>query len=177
MRTGYKDHGDCANYRPILLINFDLKIMTKILATRINSFLSKYIHPDQVGFIPNRQASDQTHHRYHICTEFGLGWWESEGALLVSLALHKAFDSQSWDYLFFVLKQYGFGSNFLTTLKIIYSTPTAHPAVKGHQSQNINISRGTRQGCSLSTLLFTMALEPLAIKICEHPDMQGVKCE
>lgn len=47
-----KDHGVCANYRPISLINVDLKLMTKILATRIKKIISNYIHPDQVGFIP-----------------------------------------------------------------------------------------------------------------------------
>lgn len=55
-----KDHGDCANCHPISLINVDLKLMTRILATRMNTFLSNYIHPDQVGFVPSRKAPDQT---------------------------------------------------------------------------------------------------------------------
>lgn len=50
-----KDHGDCANYRPIFLINTDLKILTKVLAYRLNSFLPYYIHPDQAGFVPDHQ--------------------------------------------------------------------------------------------------------------------------
>lgn len=40
-----KDHGYCTNYHPISFNNVDLKILTKILTTRINSFISKYIHP------------------------------------------------------------------------------------------------------------------------------------
>lgn len=38
-----KDHGDCANYRPILLINVDLKLMTKVLANQINTFRARTI--------------------------------------------------------------------------------------------------------------------------------------
>lgn len=75
-----KDHGDCANYRPISLINVDLKIMTKILATRMNSFISKYIHPDQVGFVPNRQAPDQTRRVIDIISALNSGWEGSEGS-------------------------------------------------------------------------------------------------
>lgn len=47
------------NYRPISLINNDLKILTKILAIRLPSFISRYIHKNQVGFIPRRQGPDQ----------------------------------------------------------------------------------------------------------------------
>lgn len=173
-----KDHGDCANYRPISLINVDLKILTKILTTRMNSFISKYIHPDQTGFVPNRQAPDQTRRIIDIISALNSGWdgGGRRGALLVSLDLHKAFDSLSWDYLFYILGKYGFGSHFLTTLKTIYSHPTANLVVKGYKSQNIQILRGTRQGCPLSPLLFILALEPLAIKIREHQDILGVKC-
>lgn len=48
-----------ANCRPISLINCDLKLLEKIYATKLNSFKARYVHEDQVGFIPDRQASDQ----------------------------------------------------------------------------------------------------------------------
>lgn len=63
--------------------------------------------------------------------------------MLLSLDLQNAFDSLSWDYLFFTLERYGFGTNFLTTLKAFYSEPTAQLSVKGYSSQPINIHRGT----------------------------------
>lgn len=134
-----KDYGDCANYLPISLINVDLKLLTKILTTRINSFISKYIHPDQTGFVPNRQAPDQTRHIIDIISALNSGWDREgqRGALLVSLDLHKAFDSISCDCLFFILRKYGFGPHFLTMLKILYSDPMANLVVKGYQSQNI----------------------------------------
>lgn len=42
------------------LLNVDLKLFTKILATRLAQHLQKRIHLDQVGFIPSREASDDT---------------------------------------------------------------------------------------------------------------------
>lgn len=37
------------NWRPISLINFDYKILTKLLSYRIQKYLPKLIHPNQMG--------------------------------------------------------------------------------------------------------------------------------
>lgn len=47
-----KDLLDCSNYRPIVLLNSDLKIFTKILANRLFVWLTHLVQKYQVGFIP-----------------------------------------------------------------------------------------------------------------------------
>lgn len=42
-----KDYRDVAIYRPISLINNDLKFLTKIYTNQFNNFLPQYIHIDQ----------------------------------------------------------------------------------------------------------------------------------
>lgn len=55
-----KPHDDPANYRPISLLNSDIKIYAKIHTSRISLYIPTFVHTDQVGFIPKRQATNGT---------------------------------------------------------------------------------------------------------------------
>lgn len=57
----YKDEKDplqCSSYRPISLLCVDYKILTSILATRIQKYIKKLINPDQTGFISGRHGEN-----------------------------------------------------------------------------------------------------------------------
>lgn len=90
----------------------------------------------------------------------------------LSLDAQKAFDQVEWAFLFETMSRFGFGFNFCKWIRILYSKAAVF--TNGVISQFFNISRSTRQGCSLSPLLFTIFLEPLAVMIRNEPGIQGV---
>ena len=53
-----KDLDECKNYHPISLMQIDVKIISKILANRLDSVITSLIHTNQVGFIRGRSSSD-----------------------------------------------------------------------------------------------------------------------
>lgn len=56
----------------------------------------------------------------------------------------------------------------------MYKCPSASVLTNSHYSEYFDLHRGTRQGCPLSLLLFTIAIEPLAIALCSSGLLQGI---
>lgn len=99
-----KDPSACGSYRPISLLNLDLKLFTKILANRLTQFMPDLIHLDQVGFIPAREARDNTTkvlNLIHIATKTKVP------------CVFRAFDHVNWDFMTSVLKHIGLGHKML----------------------------------------------------------------
>ncbi len=134
-----KDPLDCASYRPISLLNCDVKILAKVLASRLEDVLPTVISPDQTGFIKNRQSF------FNIRRLLNVVYFQHQSVpeCVVSLDAEKAFDRVEWEYLFLVLEKFGFGPAFLSWIKLLYSAPSAVVLTNGLSSQPFNLHRGT----------------------------------
>ena len=60
------------------------------------------------------------------------------------------------------LTKVGIEGTFLNIIKAIYDKPTANIILNGEKLKAFSLKSGTRQGCSLSSLLFNIVLEVLA---------------
>uniref|UniRef100_A0AAR2J8F3 Reverse transcriptase domain-containing protein n=1 Tax=Pygocentrus nattereri TaxID=42514 RepID=A0AAR2J8F3_PYGNA len=155
-----RDKTDLSSYRPIALLNTDLKILSTVLANRLKQYITSIIHPDQTGFIPNRfsffnvrRLMDIIYHKYHGVSAQGV----------LSLDAEKAFDQVEWGYIIATLKEFGFGHAFISWVQMLFE-----------QSPYFSLYRGTCQGCPLSPLLFSIAIEPLAISIREDENIKPI---
>lgn len=75
---------------------------------------------------------------------------------------------------FDVMEKFGFGSDFLRWIKLLYKAPSASVLTNGLLSAPFHLGRGTAQGSPLSSILFDLAIEPLAMAIRQNPNIQGV---
>lgn len=154
-----KDPSDCSSYRPLSLLNSDLKIFAKLLAQRLEPFMPNLVDHDQTGFIKTRMAADNVRRLLHIIDAA-----EScdTPMSLLSLDAMKAFDRLEWPFLWSVLEVMGFGQSFIGMIKVMYSNPSGRILTGRTFSSLFPVSRSSRQGCPLSPALFVLSLEPLA---------------
>lgn len=62
-------------------------------------------------------------------------------------------------------------------MKTIYNRPTATVILTEEKLQAFSLRFGTKQGCSLSSLLFNTVLEVLARAVIQEKDIKGIKIE
>lgn len=165
-----KDHSHPQNFRPISVLNNDLKLFGRLLANRLAAVITSLIHTDQTGFIPGRQIVDNIRLVTNIVQDANL---HSRPLYLLSLDIHKAFDSVNWSYLNHLLPKFGISEKFIHGFNALYHFPQTRIRIPGNNSDFFPLSRGTRQGCPLSPLLFALAIEPLAVAIRNNPNIKG----
>uniref|UniRef100_A0A670HTD8 Reverse transcriptase domain-containing protein n=1 Tax=Podarcis muralis TaxID=64176 RepID=A0A670HTD8_PODMU len=164
---------DLKNYRPISLLNCDYKVFADIMASRLKNLLNRYIHRDQVGFLPGRQMRDNVRHVLDIM-EF-LEARSDVPAALIFIDAEKAFDRVSWEFLLQNMDKVGIGGPYLKAIRAIYTEQQARLIINNNLTKYFPIMKGTRQGCPLSPLLFILVLETAANKIRATSSIRGLK--
>ena len=73
------------------------------------------------------------------------------------------------------LQKAGIEETQFNIIKAIYDKPTANIILNGEKLKAFPLKSGTRQGCSLSPLLFNIVLEVLATAIREEKEIKGIQ--
>ena len=87
----------------------------------------------------------------------------------------KAFDSNSWTFLYKALQVFGYGKEFIQWIELFNTDIKAYILQCGYLSSEISIERGCRQGDPIATYLFLLEAEILSLLIKVNVHIMGIK--
>ena len=85
--------------------------------------------------------------------------------MAIKLDLANAFDRVRHDFLFAVMTKFGFSQAFISWIKGCVGDPWIAPLINGRPTNFFKASRGLRQGCPLSPLLYAIQASILSFQL------------
>ena len=167
-----KDPLQLKNWRPLTLLNFDYKLIAKLISERFKLCITNIVHTDQTGFIKGRYIGE------NIARVLDIIYYAQEAdipALLISIDFEKAYDMLEWSFILKSLKQFEFPDYMINWFKVLYKDVCSCVTNNGCASSYFSLSRGVRQGCPLSPYLFIVCAEILAHLIRVNKHIKGIK--
>ena len=134
-----KDKRDIANWRPISLINVDVKIGSKAIAKRLEAVLPSVVHHNQCAYVKDRTICDAVRSIEDILDYTKR--YQIEGRL-ISIDFKKAFYSVSRDFLFRTLCAFHFGPSFIQWIYTLYNNTSSCVLNRGFPLPRLKFSGG-----------------------------------
>ena len=153
---------DIKNWRPVSLLCTDYKLLSKVLANRMRKVMEQVIHVDQTYCVPGRLVTDNIaliRDVVDLSSSLGLDLG------LISIDQQKAFDRVEHMYLWQTLRAFGFNPGLIAQIQALYGDIESVLKINGGLSAPFKVGRGVRQGCPLSGMLYSLALEPFLHKL------------
>jgi hypothetical protein len=100
--------------RPISLLNNSIKLLTKLLANRLQSVILKMVHQNQYSFIKGRSIQDclaWSFEYLHLCHK------SRKELVILKLDFEKAFDKVEHEVILQVLSHKGFPQKWITWVR------------------------------------------------------------
>ena len=150
---------ELSSYRPLTLLNCDVKLLMLVLSNRLQRPLDFVIGITQSAFLRGRDISDNV--RYHLgllsrLEELGLPGW------LLHSDLTKAYDSVDRRWLLRAMHALGFRqAGVMRWCSLLLSGTRAQVRINGFLTAPFPVLGGLPQGGALSCTKWVIALEPL----------------
>jgi hypothetical protein len=160
------------DWRPITLLVCGYKILSGVVAARLEKHLMKIIGRAQKGFLKRKHIHACT---VNIATCISESWAANEEMGIMCVDFAKAFDSVEHEAISNALRFFNFGEIMIKMVRTILYDRKSRIIVDNGYTDSIPIERGTPQGDRSSPFIFIICMEVLLIKITSL-NGKGVDC-
>ena len=149
----------------------DYKIISKALASTLQNVPPNLISPQQMAYIENRLIGKSGR---LIADIIEITDVLSKEGFLVTVDIKKAFDSLDHNFVIFLLIKIGFRKNFVSWIETLISKEESCVVNGGNTTQYFHLERGARQGDSVLSYIFILALEVLYVLVRNNKYIKGL---
>ena len=160
-KGGDKDRCDPDSYRPITLLNCDVKLVAKVMVQRMGPALDAVIDTTQSAFVPGRWIGDNV---LHHLEEIDYVQRVQLPACIVGLDFNKAYDRVHRGWLQRCMETLGLPACAQRWVGLLLEGSRGHITYNNFLSRAFSIDAGCAQGSPLSPLLYVMVAQPLAAR-------------
>lgn len=128
---GFKD------FRPISMVGCVYKIISKILARRLQQVMGYLVGPHQSSFIQGMQILDGALIAGEVIDSCKKNKKE---AIILKLDFHKAFDSVSWEFIDWIMRQMKFPEKWCKWIKACVMSAAASILINGSPTMPIKLA-------------------------------------
>lgn len=148
------------SYRPISLLNYDYKLLARILKARLENVMRQH---RIIGSVQKCANPEGNIYQATLALKDRIAQLikNKQRAKLVSFDLEQAFDRVRRSFLHRTMCSLGINADFVQLLSQIADVSSSRLMINGHLSAPFPIQRSVRQGDPLSMHLFVLYLHPL----------------
>ena len=166
-----------SNYRPLTVSISMYSIYSRMLNSRLTKVVEDHdlLGEIQSGFRKSRSASDNL---FVLNTILSRAKEMGQQVHKSFIDIVKAYDTVNRPLLWRKMRKMGFSDSFIENIKTLYDDVCITSTINGRTTRPVYLSRGVKQGCSLSPMLFALYLADLGYELSncgEGFDLQGVK--
>jgi hypothetical protein len=155
------------DYRPISLLNTSVKVLTKILANRLQLVITKLVHQNQYSFIKDRSIQDCLAWAFeyiYLCHK------SRKEMVILKLDFEKAFDKLEHAALMEILRHKGFGDKWIHWVSMILGSGSSEVLLNGVPGKDFTADAESDKETLCPPLLFVLAadlLQSIVNKACD----------
>ena len=155
------DLSNCSNWRGITLLSLTSKIFTRIILQRLTKAVDERLRQEQAGFRKGRSCIDHIFTLRQILEQ--THEWNSQ-LYIAFIDFEKAFDSLHRESLWKILRNYGIPYKVVNIIQALYENFECRVIHDNKLTEAFEVKTGVKQGCILSPLLFSLAIDWIMLK-------------